>query len=145
MLASFSHPVRPMPIYMRGRPNLNGPWMGKLHRSLLCSTRGSQMARFHPPQPPPSLLDASIFLFVSTFYSILIRRRRQVLMPQRPTLLWAIRTNMTAGAAVVVSCSLLCSALTSALPCSVLIFGRSFAHYSGRYTLLAAVLCFAML
>ena len=80
---------------------------------------------------------------------ILIRLRRQILMAQRPTLLWAIRTNMTAGAAVVVPCSLLSSALTSALTsalaCSVLIFGGSFAHYSGRCTLLAAVLCSAML
>ena len=35
--------------------------------------------------------------------NILIRLRRQVLMAQRPTLLWAIRTNMTACASVVVA------------------------------------------
>ncbi len=34
---------------------------------------------------------------------VLIRLRRKVLMPQRHTLLWAIRTNMTADARAVVA------------------------------------------
>ena len=52
---------------------------------------------------PNLVMMLSIYSSIHLSFFILIRLGRQVLMPPRPTLLRAIRTNMTACASLVVA------------------------------------------